>query len=432
MSKKQILEDVEKYVEKQFPQKKFIAGKTLIPASGASISPEDISAIVESALQGWFTDFKFCEKFRKEISKVTGKKYVVLTNSGSSASLLAMSACIEKYGKGEKYVITTAVGFPTTVAPIIQNGYEPFFIDIFTHTLAPDIGQFIKTVDKNYVDICGSVFAHNLGFPFSESDFNIYLQRDDRFFIVDACDALGAEFYGNKVGFHADAMTFSFFPAHHITTGEGGAVCTNDEELYEIIRSYANWGRDCYCKPGQSNTCGKRFSQEFEGLPDGYDHKYVFSRQGYNLKMTEMQAALGFSQIKRLPEFVKARQYNFDRLTLEFPKKASEYFDLIEVPEWSKPSPFGFPMIRKSGSPFQLQEFIRHLELNKIATRRLFGGNLTKQPAFSYYRDTKQDLSGSNKLMNDLVWIGCHPGISDEMIDYMLEVIEKFFIERGL
>lgn len=422
MSKKQILEDVEKYVEKQFPQKKFIAGKTLIPASGASISPEDISAIVESALQGWFTDFKFCEKFRKEISKVTGKKYVVLTNSGSSASLLAMSACLEKFDTGSEYVITTAVGFPTTVAPIIQNNKTPIFIDIDPLTLSPDFDRFGELVcEKNNFDIEGWIFAYTLGFPFKESFIS------EKFSVLDFCDALGTHDF-----FYSDAITLSFFPAHHITTGEGGAVCTDDVELYEIIRSYANWGRDCYCKPGQSNTCGKRFSQEFEGLPDGYDHKYVFSRQGYNLKMTEMQAALGFSQIKRLPEFVKARQYNFDRLTLEFPKKASEYFDLIEVPEWSKPSPFGFPMIRKSGSPFQLQEFIRHLELNKIATRRLFGGNLTKQPAFSYYRDTKQDLSGSNKLMNDLVWIGCHPGISDEMIDYMLEVIEKFFIERGL
>jgi len=431
MSKKKILEDVKEYVEKEFPKKRFIAGKTIIPASGASISPDDISSVVESALQGWFTDFKFCEKFRQEISKVTGKKYVVLTNSGSSASLLAITACLEKYNTGD-CVVTTAVGFPTTVAPIIQNNVTPIFIDTFPHTIAPDIGQFIKVVDNSCRHICGSVFAHNLGFPFSESDFNIYLQRDDKFFIVDVCDALGSEFYNTEVGFYADAITLSFFPAHHITTGEGGAVCTNDEELFTLLQSYSSWGRDCYCKPGQSNTCGKRFEHEFKNMPRGYDHKYTFSRFGYNLKMTEMQAALGLSQIKRLPEFVKARRFNYDRLVIGFPKKASEYFDLIEVPEWSNPSPFGFPMVRKSGSPFQLPEFIRHLELHKISTRRLFGGNLTRQPMFEHFGKVGQDLSGSDKLMNDLVWIGCHPGIDDEMIDYMLEIIESFFIERGL
>ena len=424
MSKKKILEDVKEYVEKEFPKKRFIAGKTIIPASGASISSDDISAIVESALQGWFTDFKFCEKFRQEIFKVTGKKYVVLTNSGSSASLLAITACLDKYEWGD-CVITTAVGFPTTVAPIIQNSMTPIFIDIDPSTLSPSRDQYEEVLDRNWEGIAGSIFAHTLGFPFRTTEFLI--GEGKKFLISDTCDALGI-----PIDYKGDAITLSFFPAHQITTGEGGAVCTNDEELFELIRSYGSWGRDCYCKPGQSNTCGKRFGHEFANMPKGYDHKYTFSRFGYNLKMTEMQAALGLSQIKRLPEFVKARRFNYDRLAIGLPKKASEYFDLIEVPEWSNPSPFGFPMVRKSGSPFQLPEFIRHLELHKISTRRLFGGNLTRQPMFDHWGEVGQDLSGSDKLMNDLVWIGCHPGIDDEMMDYMLEIIESFFIERGL
>jgi CDP-6-deoxy-D-xylo-4-hexulose-3-dehydrase len=424
MSKKKILEDVKEYVEKEFPKKRFIAGKTIIPASGASISPDDISSIVESALQGWFTDFKFCEKFRQEISKVTGKKYVVLTNSGSSASLLAITACLEKYKWGDQ-VITTAVGFPTTVAPIVQNNMTPRFIDIDPSTLSPSRDQCEEVLDMAWEGIVGSIFAHTLGFPFRTTEFLI--GEGKKFLISDTADALGI-----PIDYTGDAITLSFFPAHQITTGEGGAVCTDDKGLFTLLQSYANWGRDCYCKPGQSNTCGKRFEHEFKNMPRGYDHKYTFSRFGYNLKITEMQAALGLSQIKRLPEFVKARRFNYDRLVIGFPKKASEYFDLIEVPEWSKPSPFGFPMVRKSGSPFQLPEFISYLEQHKISTRRLFGGNLTRQPMFDHWGEVGQDLSGSNKLMNDLVWIGCHPGIDNEMIDYMLEIIESFFVERGL
>jgi len=384
-------------------------------------SLEDISSIVESALQGWFTDFKFCEKFRNEISKVTGKKYVVLTNSGSSASLLAMSACLNKYGWNDM-VITTAVGFPTTVAPIIQNRAEPRFIDIDPTNLFPNWDQFVDVL--NEVSICGYIFAYTLGFPFQALE-----AMRGNFLILDCCDALGVDLENNL----ADVITLSFFPAHHITTGEGGAVCTNDEGLFELIRSYANWGRDCYCKPGQSNTCGKRFQQEFKNMPKGYDHKYTFSRFGYNLKMTEMQAALGLSQIKRLPEIVETRRSNYDKLYIGMPKKFEEYFYFIEVPEWSKPSPFGFPMVRRSGVPFGLFDFINHLEFHKISTRRLFGGNLARQPMFDNWSQfTGLDFSGSNKLMNDLVWIGCHPGITDEMITYIHQTIESFFVERGL
>ena len=423
MNKKEILENVEKYVKENSPKKKFIPGKTVIPASGANITPEDISAIVESALQGWFTDFKFCEKFRREISKVTGKKYVVLTNSGSSASLLAMSACLEKYSWNTwSKVVTTAVGFPTTVAPIIQNNAHPIFIDIDPLTLSPNWEQFLE-VSSEYPSgaISGHIFAYTLGFPFNNP---III---DGFSILDYCDALGVQVLGDRI----DAITMSFFPAHHITTGEGGAVCTDDEELFTLLRSYANWGRDCYCKPGQSNTCGKRFSHEFEGMPSGYDHKYTFSRLGYNLKMTEMQAALGVSQIKRLPEIVKTRQQNYDKLFIGMPKKFEEYFNFIKLSDFLIASPFGFPMVRRSGAPFELAEFIQHLEFYKISTRRLFGGNLTRQPMLKDWK-SDQDLSGSNKLMNDLVWIGCHPGITDEMIEYIHYVIDDFFKEKGL
>jgi CDP-6-deoxy-D-xylo-4-hexulose-3-dehydrase len=425
MKKKEILENVEEYVRETSPPKKFIPGKTIIPASGADIRPEDISSIVESALQGWFTDFFFCQRFREEISKVVGKKYVVLTNSGSSASLLAVSACLGKWGWGYE-VITTAVGFPTTVAPIIQKNREPRFIDINPKTLSPNWDQFFEVFNVTNQVVDGYIFAYTLGFP-----FNNFARKspESGFMVLDCCDALGVDLTDN----FSDIITLSFFPAHHITTGEGGAVCTDDEELFELMRSYANWGRDCYCKPGQSNTCGKRFQYEFKNMPNGYDHKYTFSRFGYNLKMTEMQAALGLSQIKRLPEIVRTRRSNYDKLYIGMPGKFEEYFYFIEVPEWSKPSPFGFPMVRRSGVPFGLSEFIRHLELHKITTRRLFGGNLTRQPMFDHWnRKNLPDLSGSNKLMDDLVWIGCHPGITDEMIEYIHQKINDFFTERGL
>lgn len=813
MKKREILEYIEEYAEKGLFKSKFIAGKTKILASGAVISPLDVVSIVESALQFWYTDHKFCSSFRKKLSEKTKRKHTILCNSGSSASLLAISACCEEWAGG-RYIVTTAMGFPTTVAPIYQNGKMPIYIDIDPHTLSPDYSQFREVMDKYGNEVCGVIFAFTLGFPFNEHLFaKAIISPEDQFFILDACDALGVGF-NVELGFFADVVTLSFFPAHQITsldyeepiivrhklsnsieirkigsfvnqvdpmdyqclsfdkngkinfqnitnlikhkvnellykvtvqtgrnsivsgshsvftkredqiipvkvnslsvgdfilvpnnlpnvettdriayidfekgswkpywrfvsldkdlaeflgffvaegsynytktgnfgviftfgkteddyvdrvksilyskfgikarsyvngskidirfsnkgiyqwlesfcgkgsenkkvptfiftassevkqsfidayykgdgcihktygkhkgesydsvtvskelaiglhylllqlginarfslkaeeserdfgshvsktnkvysicfskrsildadgfrgehgkktrkigdlslakitkiesvesstdyvydlsvegyenfiggvgaialhnTAEGGAVLTNNEKLQSIISSYASWGRDCYCLPGQSNTCGERFSNQFGHLPEGFDHKYVFSRLGYNLKMTEMQAALGISQLERLDEFVKIRRYNFDRMTLEFSRKGSNYFDLIDVPDWSRPSPFGFPMLRRKDAPFSTNDFVAHLERSNIATRRLFGGNLTKQPAFERLPYVKKELSGSNRVMNDLVWTGIHPGITDEMIDYILDVIEKFFKERGL
>lgn len=433
MKKQEILDNIREYSEEWLHrEKQFIPGKTYIPASGAIIRPQDVEYIVEAALQFWYTDFKMCRAFRDELSRVVGKTYTTLCNSGSSASLLAMSALTEKY-KG-KHVITTALGFPTTVAPIYQCNKIPIYIDINPYTFSPDIHEFERAMKKYNDDICGVVFTHTLGFPFNEVAFTACSTfYDHMFFMVDACDALGASigYIDRGVGRGADVVTLSFFPAHQVTSAEGGAVLTDDKELNRLINSYASWGKDCYCLPGQDGVCGKRFDQKFGEMPDGYDHKYIFTRLGYNMKMTEFQAALGLSQLSRLNEFVVYRiavWKTYEKMFTEI--GVNKYFDFVQVPEWSQPSPFGFPLIRKDDAPFTIQDIISFLEGNKIGTRRMFGGNLTRQPAFEGLPYLKLDLSGSDKLMNDCFWIGCQSGITDEMMEYVICKFDEFIKEK--
>jgi CDP-6-deoxy-D-xylo-4-hexulose-3-dehydrase len=361
---------------------------------------------------------------------VVGKTYTTLCNSGSSASLLAMSALTEKYSG--KYVVTTALGFPTTVTPIYQCNKIPIYIDIDPLTFSPDLKQFRLSMFKYRDDLCGVVFAHTLGFPFEELMYYDTIGKS-QFFMVDNADALGAGI--NTTGYDLlqapDVVTLSFFPAHQITTAEGGAILTDDKELHKIIDSYASWGKDCYCLPGQDGVCGKRFEQSFDKMPEGYDHKYTFTRLGYNMKMTEFQAALGLSQLSRLDDFVTHRVAVCKTYELMFREiGVDKYFDFVNVPTWSFPSPFGFPLIRKDDAPFTTQEVINYLEDNKIGTRRMFGGNLIRQPAFEGLPYIKLDLSGSDKLMNDCLWLGCWPGITDQMMEYVVCKLEDFIKEK--
>jgi CDP-6-deoxy-D-xylo-4-hexulose-3-dehydrase len=425
MSKNQILGLVEDYVSHQLNQKDFIPGKSKVPASGAVLSPRDATNLTEAVLSLWYTDGKFCGKFRRELSKQNSEKHVTLTNSGSSANLLAMCGAVESFPHAT-YVITCATNFPTSVAPIYQTGHIPIYIDIDPETLSPDLNQFQMALDKYKGKIAGTIFPHILGFPFDEWVF--FGGSNEGFVIIDCCDALGAEMVHKDetdyfpVGTYSDISTLSFFPAHHITTAEGGAVITGIGNISKVMDSFANWGRDCWCAPGQDNTCGHRFEHEWDHLPIGYDHKYTFSRLGYNLKMTEWQAALGVSQLDRLSAFVETRRNNYKYL-LDNLLIFQDHIRFISVPEWSRPSPFGFPIYADGFA----QDLIAFLEERNIATRRVFAGNITRQPGFHGLPNIAFGLSNSDDVMENCFWIGCHPGLTKEMLDYVVEAFDGYF-----
>jgi len=416
-----------------YRMKKFVAGVTVIPVSGQVIHDDDVAVLHDVVDSRWYTDSKQCAKFRRSLGKQFIKSHVVLTNSGSSASLVAMSTAVEKIERDShfpdfRYVLTTALAFPTTVAPIYQVGKIPLYVDIDPKTLTPDMDQVYEVSDKLGHKIAGAIFTHTLGFPFDESKISPLFN----FLISDGCDSIGTEFNNFPVGTFSNLMTLSFFPAHHITSGEGGAVLTNLPEWAAIADSYVNWGRSCYCNPGQSNTCGKRFEWETKDLPEGWDHKYIFDRLGYNLKMTEFQAALGNSQLSRIDEYVLARRENFDNYLIEL-DKYSEYIDFVVELDGGFASPFGFPIIVKDVAPFTPRELIMYLEEHKITTRRFFGGNLTRQPAFSNmpYQHAGS-LIGTDYLTNNAFWIGVQPSLTDEMKAYVVQVFEDFFKSKGL
>lgn len=430
MKRNEILDEVYNYADKHLGNKVFVPGVSPVPVSGAVLYPEDIEEVADALLEFWYTDWKKCIAFKRKLCEVTGKKYCVLTNSGSSASLVAQTALLKNTTK--KYVITTALGFPTTVYPIFQLGKIPIFIDIDPKTLSPnfDWGKLSTQGNIDADDFDLMIFAHALGFPFHEG-----MLPAIKMTISDCCDALGAKYNFLDeivpVGTYADAMTLSFFPAHHITTGEGGAILTDDEELTKKMECLTNWGRDCYCLPGQSNTCGKRFEHDFPDLPKGWDHKYTFTELGYNLKMTEFQAALGYSQLSHLDDFVRIRRENYYQLRHSL-WSWFEYLDFISIPDWSQPSPFGFPIIVKRTAPFTAQELIAYLEHNRISTRRFFGGNLTRQPFMKDLKYIKLDLSGTDYIMEQGFWVGCFPGLTKAHLDWVIEVVNNFFREKGL
>ena len=360
-----------------------------------------------------------------------GTRYCLLVNSGSSANLLAISALTshklgERKLKAGDEVITVAAGFPTTVAPIIQNNLVPVFVDVELGSYNADIGQIEEAITTKTRAI---FIAHTLGNPFNVDKVMKIVEKHNLWLIEDNCDALGSRYKEKNSGSFGHIATCSFYPAHHITMGEGGAVTTSDPELYKILLSLRDWGRDCWCPTGRDNTCSKRFSQQHGELPFGYDHKYVYSHLGYNLKVTDMQAAIGFSQLKRLPSFINKRKYNFNLLN-DGLKNFEEFFILPKATEHSDPSWFGFPVTIRDNLKFNRKCIISYLESNKIGTRLLFAGNALKQPAFTNNRGIEYrvigDLKNTDKVMNDTFWIGVWPGISGEMVAYMLEQIRRF------
>ena len=408
------------------PTEPFVAGKSHVPVTKQQITVKDKENMVEAVLKGWLTEGEYADRFAKKLSNVAEKRFVTLANSGSSANLLAMSAMYEQYGDpffGVVDVLTCATGFPTTVNAIVQAGYNPRFIDANSLTLNANMWQLEEEIKNPRV--AGVMLAHTLGFPFREDLVAEACKKYGKFLVVDCCDALGATVKGHPVGYYADIHTYSFYPAHHISTAEGGAVVTHDPKLDALIKSYRDWGRDCWCGTGMDATCGKRYTQKHGDLPFGYDHKYVYARQGYNLKMTDLQAALGESQIERLDEFVRQRRQNYQILREAlFPLRYNIFFP--EYPEEVNPSPFGFPMTFTVGQGGRRNEFARFLDKKKIGNRPVFGGNLLRQPAYQGYRSPYQ-TNDADYIMNNTLWVGCHPSLTPEMLVYVVDSIYEFF-----
>jgi len=448
--RKEILNGVKKFYKLRKDQEKFIPGKSRINYAGRVYDEKEMINLVDASLDFWLTAGRYARQFEQSFAKFLGAKYCLLTNSGSSANLLAISALTSpKLGKrrlkpGDE-VITTACGFPTTLNPIIQNNLIPVFIDIDLGTYNVRVDRIEKAISKKTKAI---FIAHTLGNPVNLNKILKIVKKYNLWFIEDCADALGSKYgsagspqaKGKYTGTFGHISTYSFYPAHQATMGEGGAVVTNNPLLEKIIMSFRDWGRDCWCEPGHDNTCGKRFGWKLGKLPFGYDHKYIYSHIGYNLKITDMQAAIGVAQLKKLPSFIKARRKNFN-LLLKFFKKYENYFILPKTEENSKPCWFGFPILVKEAAPFTRQNFsgknlggftraeiVNYLEENKISTRMLFGGNLTKQPA---YENIKYRVFGSLKntdlVMNNLFWIGVYPGITKEKLKYITETINNFF-----
>jgi len=426
--RKHIFEKVKELYKLRKGQEKFISGKTRVNYAGRVYNEKEIINLVDASLDFWLTTGRYAKKFEKEFAKFLGAKYCLLTNSGSSANLLAISALTSpKLGKKRlkpgNEVITTACGFPTTLNPIFQNNLIPVFVDIDLGTYSIQIDKLEKAISKKTKAI---FIAHTLGNPVNLNKILKIAKKHKLWLIEDNCDALGSKYKNKHTGTFGDISTYSFYPAHQITMGEGGAVVTNNLLLKKIIVSFRNWGRDCWCEPGYDNTCGKRFNQQFGKLPFGYDHKYVYSHIGYNLKITDMQAAIGTAQLAKLPSFIKKRRENFNEL-YKFFKQYKKYFILPQLEKNSKPCWFGFTLLVKETAPFNRDEIVKYLEKNKIATRMLFGGNLTKQPA---YQNTKYRifdfLKNTDLVMNNLFWLGVYPGLNKEMLGYIKKSFKEF------
>ncbi|MDR3567262.1 MAG: lipopolysaccharide biosynthesis protein RfbH [Syntrophobacteraceae bacterium] len=425
--KEQILTLVGQYCEAAFPPADFVAGLTPVPVAGRVFDGRDIESLVEASLDFWLTTGRFAAQFEREMSAFLGANHSILVNSGSSANLLALS-CLTSPKLAERAlqpgdeVITLAAGFPTTVNPIIQNGLIPVFVDISLPTYNIDTKLLEGALSKRTKAV---MLAHTLGNPFDLDKVVEFTDRHGLWLVEDCCDALGSVYKGRKAGVFGDLSTFSFYPAHHITMGEGGCVSVTKNELKVLVQSFRDWGRDCTCAPGEDNSCKRRFSWKLGDLPFGYDHKYCYSHIGYNLKATDMQAAVGVSQMKKLEGFIDARRKNFDALYRGL-RDLGEFFILPEATPGSIPSWFGFPLTVRGDAPFDRNDVVCRLEERKIATRLLFGGNLVRQPA---YRTAPHriagDLTVSDIVMNQTFWIGVYPGISPTMVDYVLEVFHS-------
>ena len=427
--RKKIFEKVKSLYQLRKKQDKFVPGKSHINYAGRIYDEKEIINLVDSSLDFWLTAGRYAQDFEKKFSDFIGVKYCSLVNSGSSANLIALTALTSPLLKNKQLkpgdeVITTACGFPTTLNPIIQNNLVPVFIDVELGTYDIQADKIEKAISKKTKAI---FVPHTLGNPSNIEKILSLVKKYNLWFIEDNCDALGSKYNGKYTGTFGHISTFSFYPAHHITMGEGGAVATNDSLLKRIILSFRDWGRDCWCEPGHDNTCKMRFNQQFGQLPFGYDHKYVYSHIGYNLKVTDMQAAVGVAQLKKLSVFIESRKKNFKYLYDNL-KKYEKNLLLPTATKNSSPSWFGFPIIVRDTSTFNRSDIVNFLEENKIATRMLFGGNLIKQPA---YKNIKYRLFGNLKntdlVMNNLFWIGVYPGINKEKLKYIIHIFDLFF-----
>jgi CDP-4-dehydro-6-deoxyglucose reductase, E1 len=429
MDRKTILNLTRTFLEEKLSPTEFVPGETYIPPSGKVLDAEDGINLIDSALDMWLTAGRFADEFENKVAEKVGRKLAKLTVSGSAANLLAFST-LTSWKLGEKRIrpgdeiITVAAGFPTTVAPIVQYGCIPVFVDIDLSTHNVDVDAIEMAIGPK---TRGIMLAHSLGNPFDVVRVAELCQAHDLYLIEDCCDAFGAKIDNKGVGTFGDLATLSFYPAHHITMGEGGAVLMDSIRLARITESFRDWGRDCYCKPGCDNTCGKRFDWELGGLPSGYDHKYIYSHVGYNLKVSDMQASIGCSQLNKVDYFITKRNSNFEGLSQRIRRAGlDEYFHLPVATPNSEPSWFGYLLTIRDGVRLDRRNIVQELERLKVGTRLLFAGNLTKQPAF---RDVAYRVVGSlestDKVMNDSFWIGVWPGITEDMMDYMIESLSQ-------
>lgn len=429
----QIAELVQQYADVAYEPKPFVPGQTAVPVSGKVIGAKELQLMVDASLDGWLTTGRFNTMFEERLAKFVGVKYLITVNSGSSANLVAFSTLTSpKLGEraiqqGDE-VIGVAAGFPTTVNPIIQFGAVPVFVDVDLATHNIDASKIEAAITPKTKAI---MLAHSLGNPFNLDVVTALCKKYKLWLVEDCCDALGATYNGQMVGTFGDIGTLSFYPAHHITMGEGGAVFTNNAELKLIAESFRDWGRDCYCPPGKDNTCDKRFcwtKKELGGeLPDGYDHKYTYSHLGYNLKISDMQAACALGQMDRVEEFIAKRRANFAYLKNRLASVAG-FLQLPEATPNSEPSWFGFPLVVKEDAGVKRADLINFLEENKIGTRLLFAGNLTKQPymAGRNFR-VSGELTNTDVVMNQTFWLGTFPGLGKEQLDYIADKLEEFF-----
>jgi CDP-6-deoxy-D-xylo-4-hexulose-3-dehydrase len=426
--REQIARLVDEYAAIALAPQPFLPGASVVPPSGKVIGAEELKNMVEASLDGWLTTGRFNAEFEKKLAAFIGVKYLITVNSGSSANLVAFSTLTsprlgERAIKQGDEVIGVAAGFPTTVNPILQFGAVPVFVDVDRLTHNIDASKIEAAIGPKTKAI---MLAHSLGNPFNLDVVTALCKKYKLWLVEDCCDALGTTYRGQMVGTFGDIATLSFYPAHHITMGEGGAVFTNNDELKTIAESFRDWGRDCYCQPGKDNTCGKRFCQQLGTLPYGYDHKYTYSHLGYNLKITDMQAACGLAQLDKAPQFIQARKNNFAFLK-ERLKDCEEFVNLPEATEHSDPSWFGFPITLKEDCPVTRLDLLTYLDQNKVGTRLLFAGNLTRQPymAGAKYR-ISGDLTNTDNVMNNTFWIGVQPALTREMLEFAAGKIETY------
>ena len=429
----EIEELVRRYAAEEWPERSFQPGETPIPVSGRVFDAEEVVTLVDSALDFWLTAGRYAQQLERGLARYLGIRHAILCNSGSSANLLALSALTssrlaDRALEAGDEVLTVAAGFPTTVNPILQNGLVPVFADVDLATGNVDVDALEAAVGPRTKAI---MLAHTLGNPWDVAGVRRVADEHGLWLVEDNCDALGSLYDGRRTGTFGDVATCSFYPAHHITTGEGGCVFTNTGRLKVLIESFRDWGRDCWCEPGAENTCGKRFDWQLGDLPRGYDHKYIYSHVGYNLKMTDMQAAVGVAQLDKLDGFVAARRANWQRLR----DGLAPFSDVLGLPEAtprSEPSWFGFTVLVRPDAPFSRADLMAWLQERRIDTRQVFGGNLLRQPA---YKDMPHRVAGSldntDVVMRQAFWIGCYPGLTDEMIDYVIDTFGQFLRLRA-